>query len=99
MSPTVKPLIKAYLLKSLTVSASSDTSSAPGGSLDHATKKLLSMFAHSLSKIAAYDWPSNWPELFPVLAEYLASGSPTAIYSTLMEQARTMSCWYLIYSA
>lgn len=70
----IKQLIRGYLLKSLSISCDNS---------EQTTRKLLSSFAHSISKIAQFDWPSSWPDLFPILIEYLNSGSQTAIYSAL----------------
>lgn len=76
VNPAIKQLIREYLLKSLSISSSEDNAA-------YGTKKLLKSYAHALSKIAQFDWPQNWPQLFPVLIGYLRSGSPNAIYSTL----------------
>jgi len=39
--------------------------------------------AYAVSAIAHWDWPEAWPELFNVLMEALASGSPDAIHGAM----------------
>jgi len=39
--------------------------------------------AYAVSAIAHWDWPEAWPELFDVLMEALASGSPDAIHGAM----------------
>jgi len=39
--------------------------------------------AYAVSAIAHWDWPEAWPELFGILMEALASGSPDAIHGAM----------------
>jgi len=39
--------------------------------------------AYAVSAIAHWDWPEAWPELFDILMEALASGSPDAIHGAM----------------
>lgn len=73
----VKQLIRDYLLKSLAIVIADEDN------MPTTIRKLLSSFAHSISNIAQYDWPQHWPQLFPMLNQYLISGSQSAIYSSL----------------
>ncbi len=84
VSDQVRPLLRHHLLNSLTIvyGAGEDNSSAQ--MISSQTKRLLSSYAHSVSKIAAVDWPAAWPELFPVLAGYLVSKeNASAVFSSL----------------
>nr|XP_027203967.1 importin-9-like [Dermatophagoides pteronyssinus] len=82
ISEQVKQLIRDYLLKSLVITSGGGGGS--GGNNDENIHKLLSSFAHSISNIAQYDWPQQWPQLFPTLNQYLSYGQqPNAIYSSL----------------
>lgn len=88
VSDQVRPLLRHHLLSSLTITSVSgageggDNSSAQ--MISSQTKRLLSSYAHSVSKIAAVDWPAAWPELFPVLAGYLVSKeNASAVFSSL----------------
>jgi len=50
---------------------------------NNSEKKLRSSLAYVVSAIAFSDWPEDWPNLFEILMNYLSSGNPGAIYSSM----------------
>ncbi|KAH9393412.1 Importin 9, partial [Tyrophagus putrescentiae] len=84
VSDQVRPLLRHHLLSSLTITSVSGAGEDNSTMISSQTKRLLSSYAHSVSKIAAVDWPAAWPELFPVLAGYLVSKeNASAVFSSL----------------
>ncbi|KPM02909.1 importin-9-like protein [Sarcoptes scabiei] len=73
MNPTIKQLLREYLLKSLAITSSEDKQ----------ISKLLNSFAHTVSTIAQFDWPQDWPQLFPTLNLYLNSGQSNTVNTSL----------------
>lgn len=50
---------------------------------NNSEKKLRSALSYAVSAIAFSDWPEDWPNLFETLMNYLSSGNPGAIYSSM----------------
>ena len=59
--------------------------------------------AYAVSAIAHWDWPEAWPELFNVLMDALASGSPDAIHGAMRvltgKQAGSISSCHVVAGA
>ncbi|XP_076807350.1 importin-9-like [Clavelina lepadiformis] len=46
-------------------------------------KKIRGTVAYAISAIAHWDWPDEWPELFPLLMEAVNSGEPDAVHGSM----------------
>lgn len=69
--PEVTPVAKAYIRCNL-----------PNGLKDDSSKIRTSV-AYAMARIASYDWPDAWPELFPLLMEALHSMNANVIHGAM----------------
>ncbi|KAL8589419.1 hypothetical protein ACOMHN_021571 [Nucella lapillus] len=51
--------------------------------LSETISKVRSSVAYAVSAIAHWDWPENWPQLFPLLMQGLTSGQPDAVHGAM----------------
>nr|CAB3256618.1 importin-9 [Phallusia mammillata] len=47
------------------------------------SSKIRSSIAYAISAIAHWDWPEEWPDLFPQLMQALTSGSPSHVHGAM----------------
>lgn len=76
-----KVLIRNFLLKALNMESSADEEG--GNSKDAEIRRQLNAYAHAISRIARYDWPSDYQDLLPTLVGYIDSGEPRVAASAL----------------
>ncbi|XP_014226258.1 importin-9 isoform X1 [Trichogramma pretiosum] len=80
--PELKPLIKAKIKELLILG------------LKEPLSKVRSAVAHAISKIASWDWPENWPELFDILIAHLNENDEHSVHGAMrvmVEFTRDMS--------
>ena len=47
------------------------------------SKKIRATLAYAISAIAHWDWPENWPDLFPLVMEAIHSGNPDCVHGAM----------------